>query len=256
MSDTPVTGLLPRREETREMMASEQLFKAEAARETVVQEIAWIRDQLRKPSCVGQAFAAGVDVRIKVSPWCSAVDVWRDARRRQGSLESVMDGTRAEYAIASLINRGFSPYKKDEDARDVSKDDDSKGTLADEMFAHDKRQIGVVNYDISVSRIASIIAALKLDYVVGIGVGVRDPFYRPPYNKVLGPEYLGGNSSGHEMRIFGYVAERKAFVLQNSWGIGWGGVVVEGIGRAGCCLVSEEVIEEAWDIDALEIVSS
>lgn len=249
------TGLLPRREETREMMAANhQLEIGEDVKdETIIQPIAWIRNQLIKPSCVGQTFAGGVDTKIEPGkPWCSAVDLWRDARRRQDNLEGVLDGTRAEYVIASLIERGWSPYKDGEDARDIDEDDNETGSLADEMFAHDKRQTNVVNYDISRDRKKQTIIALNRGYVVGGGWGLADDFGRAKFNEILQANRMNTNRSGHEMRIVGYVAELRAFLIQNSWG-NWAGCEVNGVRYPGCCLISEEALEAAWDIDAVEI---
>ena len=250
------TGLLPRRPETREMMASEhQLeFGEEVQRETVIQPISWIRDQQSKPSCVGQAFAAGVDAHIpEGQPFCSAVDLWRDARRRQGNLEGVLEGTRAEYVIASLIERGWSPFKEGEDARDIDLDDDETGSLADEMFAHDKRQTNVTNYDISRNRVDQTIVALQRGYVVGGGWGLADKFFRPPPDTILDPSFMNTNTNGHEMRIVAYFADLRAFLLQNSWSPFWTWCVVNGVTYRGCCLISEESVEVAWDLDAVEI---
>jgi hypothetical protein len=251
----PVTGLLPRRPETREMLASEHLFAAaEVRRETIIQPIAWIRDQRAKPSCVGHAFAAGVDAHLGTPPWCSAVDLWEDARRRQGNVEGVLSGTRAEYVIASLMKRGWSPYHEGEDSRPVGEDADGRGSsLCDELYAHDTRQLGVVHYDISRDRTGSVIEALKAGYAVGGGWGLADKFFTARGRDILDPSYLNTHSNGHEMRIFAYFEPLRAFGLQNSWSHRQSAFTVGGVTYEGCVLITEESLEVAWDIDALEI---
>ena len=254
------TGLAPRRPEERERLAAEQSFGADfgdAPLETVIQQVAFVRNQLNKPSCVGQAFAAGVDAKLQEAgmgpPWCSAVDLWRDARRRQGNLERIEFGTRAEYVIESLMKRGWSPYTVGEDTRpdDV---EDEKPSLRSEMFAHAKRQVGVVHYDIPRNRRSSIVAALRNGYVVGIGVGCKAPFFHPTAtrDRILGGDFVGGDSYLHEMRVVGFVADMDAFLVQNSWGEAWAGAELDRPYH-GCCFLSTEVVEEAWDVDALEV---
>jgi hypothetical protein len=253
------TGLLPRSGAERERL-QDHGFSAGAPVQltTIIQPIAWIRNQLEKPSCVGQTFAAGVDASLlragkSAPPWCSAVDLWKDARRRQGRLDHVLDGTRAEFAIEALIRRGWSAYQLGEDAGSASKDDD-KPDLDRELFADDRRMPTVTHYDIGPGsdRVERVVAALQRGYVVGLGTGVRHRFFNPPRDTVLDDEYLGGNVNGHEMRVVGYVADMDGFLLQNSWGEAWAGFELDRPYR-GCCLVSLDVVEQAWDIDALEV---
>jgi hypothetical protein len=225
------------------------------SRETVVQPIAWVRDQLSKPSCCGQAFAAGVDaLGLSGPPWASAVDLWRDARRRQRNLENVLAGTRAEYVIESLIRRGWSPYKPSEDSRPMSDDDNAQGSLLDELKAHDTRQLGAVHYAIVSDRVDRTIDALRRGAVVCGGWGLREPFYTTKPGQVVSERNMNAMSNGHEMRIFAYDADREAFALQNSWGRFWCSAEINGIWYPGCCLISEEALEAAWDIDVIELV--
>lgn len=253
------TGLLPRSDVERERLVDRAFaLGAPVQLDTIIQPIAWIRDQLEKPSCVGQTFAAGIDAMLvrdgkRGPPWCSAVDLWRDARRRQGRLEQVLEGTRAEYAIASLLRRGWSPYRQGEDARSVDADND-RPSLDEELFADDRRMPQVDHYDIGPGsdRVERVVAALQRGYVVGLGIGVRMRFMSPPRDTVLEPDYFDERSNGHEMRVVGYVADMDAFMLQNSWGEAWGGFELDRQYR-GCCLVSLDVVHQAWDIDALEV---
>lgn len=273
------TGLEPRRPEHREMMASEHLFEAtELVRETIIQPVAWTRNQRSKPSCVGQTFAAGIDAKLLEAdpsyngPWASAVDLWEDARRRQNRAEAGLSGTRAEYAIASLMRRGWSQYEDGEDRRPFDEDVDGRAdSLFDELHGHDTRQILAVNYDISRNRVASTIAALKAGHIVGGGWGLKDKFSSVKPNTVLTPDYVDAGRNGHEMRLFAYIESRRAFAIVNSWGRSMSHFYLDGdevrevkiprfqtfegsrLRFDGCLLMSEEALEVAWDIDSVEI---
>lgn len=252
---TRPTGLLPRRPETRRLYAAERAYGDTPQNlATVVQRVSGIRDQRAKPSCVGQALAACVDALDPRAHGvrCSAVDLWVDARRRQGDLEGVHDGTRAEYAIESLIHRGWSPRADGEDTRPEA-DDARLTSLSAELSAYDHRLTGARHYAITGNRVAQTIAALRAGLGVVVGTGTRPSYGSPPRDVVLGLEYLGGDDDGHEQRIVGWSENRRAFVAQNSWGAGWGGCVVDGVTYPGCALVSPEVIGAAWDVDAIEV---
>ena len=252
---TRPTGLLPRRPETRRLYAAERSYgDTPANTATVVQRIACIRDQRAKPSCVGQALAACVDAldQRAYSVRCSAVDLWVDARRRQGDIEGVHDGTRAEYAIESLIHRGWSPRADGEDTRPEA-DDARLTSLSAELSAYDHRITGARHYAITGARVAQTIAALRAGLGVVVGTGTRPAYGAPPRDIVLGLDYLGGDDDGHEQRIAGWVESRRAFLIQNSWGASWGGCVVDGVAYPGCALVSPAVIGSAWDVDAIEV---
>lgn len=240
------TGLLPRLSGKREEMrtyASGPAFPVA----TVVQRIHVIHHQQAKPSCVGHALAACVEA--KEGRRVSAVDLWVDARRRQGDLEGVLDGTRAEYAIESLVARGVSPYVQGEDSRSTSEDDDLP-SLDQELAATDNR-LRVTHRTIAGARSDKVIQALLQGHGVVFGTGVSERYNSPPPGVVLGPGYLGGEDNGHEQRIAGYDSKRDAFLVQNSWGQGWGGCVIDGVSLPGCVLVSRAVIESAWDVDVL-----
>lgn len=249
------TGLLRRSQAARRLYATERAYTdTQANSATVVQCVAWIRNQLDKPSCVGQSLAACVDALDPraAGPRCSAVDLWTDARRRQGDLEGVHDGTRAEYGIESLLRRGWSPMVDGEDGRPEA-EDAKLSSLAAELAAFDHRFTGAKHFAILGNRVQQTISALHAGFGVVFGTGVRDHYFSAPADVVLGLDYLGGDDNGHEQRVVGWVQERRAFLVQNSWGPGWGGCVVNGEALLGCALVSPEVIATAWDIDAIEV---
>lgn len=246
-------GLLPRQESTRQRYAATCAYAHFAsAPKTVMQRISWVRNQLQKPSCVGHAFAAGIDGALGRPPWASAVELWRDARRRQGNLEGILDGTRAEYVIESIVRRGWSPFQPGEDSRSSRDDDNPKGKLSDELFAYDKRQTRALHYSITKDRVAAVIDALSKGFVVCGGWGLQDKFMAPPARKMLDASYFGG-LSGHEMRIVGYDAEQNGFLVQNSWGPFWSSARFNGIVEEGCCLIGEDALLAAWDIDVIEV---
>lgn len=253
MSLTYGTGLLPRRPETRDRLRAEARRECGTVRGTVVQPIPFIRDQRGKPSCVGQAVAACVDAVMGKPPWASAVDIWVDARRRQGNLEGILDGTRSEFAIESLIRRGWSSYVTGEDRRTSDKDDELPGLLR-ELQATDRRMLQLRHRCLFGDRSQQVIAALHAGHGVILSGGSRPAYHRPPKNTVLGLDYRSGASGGHCERIAGYDADRDAFLVQGSWGTLWTWCEVAGKRYEGCCLVSRGVIEEAWDVDVLEVV--
>jgi hypothetical protein len=183
------------------------------------------------------------------------VDLWTDARRRQGALEDAGSGTRLEYVIESLIERGWSKERPWENEQSVSKDAAMPPLFA-ELDAFDKRQKNLRHHSIAGSdRTRQVVEALARGHGVVFGTGVKNPYFYPRRNTVLGPEALGGDENGHAQRIRGYSTRRSAFVVQNSWGSYFGGVEWEdGRDLDGCVFVSPQVIEEAWDIEVFENV--
>lgn len=264
----PLTGLAPDRPETRERDASERPYAGvlELGGAGPVQPIAWIRDQ-RRPSCVGQSLAAPIDAVLGAPPWASAVSIWREARRRQGRIEQINEGTRFEYALEGLALRGWDNYRWDEedDAVEAGLGAPPAGDdLADELDAFDRRAPNMQRW-----RIVGVGAdlpdgvedAVRNGLGVVIGTGLRQPFFEyrsSPDLKdaILGPEFVGGNSNGHGMRIAGidWRDGRRVFLLQNSWGVDFGGChLPNGQWQPGCCWVSEAVIVDAWDLHAFEV---
>lgn len=252
------TGLLPRSTSTRrEYALSRPFLGAPVEKVSVYQKVPFVRDQRSKPSCVGQALAACIDgvLGLRQRVPASAVDIWVDARRRQGDLEGALEGTRAEYAIESLLKRGWSNYEPGEDSRPVL-EDMKMPSLAKELFADDHRQSPYVkHFSIASDRVNAVLQALQQNFGVVMGTGTRAKFFDPPSDTVLRLDYLSGDSGGHEQRIFCYDEKRRAFGVQGSYGSSFGGFRgSNGVWYPGCVLVDEDVIEAAWDIDVLEIV--
>jgi hypothetical protein len=265
-------GLIRRPDEVRARFAEERPYVSEADRSgfsTVLQPVAWIRNQLNKPSCCGQAVIGRRDSLVGGPPWGSAVDAWTDARRRDGTLAHADYGTYAESVFDSLIERGTSRYKEGEDDRSILLDmqqDDLDG----ELEAGDTRiPESWEHHQISSSITMSTIDALARGLVDVFGTGCKPPFFNLGAEQVATTKHLGGNVDGHEQGIVGYYAPRGLFIAQNSWGEGFGGLTLpddisdEEIARLfpcargrflpGCYWLDPAVLEAAWDNDVLRV---
>ena len=232
------------------------------------QTIAWIRDQPRFPDCVGESIAAYVDSLLPGMPWASAVSIWRDARRRQGRVELIELGTRIEYGIESLVERGWDQYRPGEE---LDEEEAGKGAapagddLGDEMFAHDTRlPKSLVRYRIigfGAALLDAIDEALRRGFGVVIGVSLRDPFLShvqapEQRDQVLGLDYLGGGKNNHAMRVIGrgVYDGRRRYLIQNSWSRDWGGCrAPDGMWLPGCVWVDEASIIVAHDVHVLQV---
>lgn len=222
-----------------------------AASRRTLQRVLRIHDQGAKPSCVGQSHAAGIESVLGVP--VSSVDIWTDARRRQGALDNPLAGTRSEFAILSLMRRGISPYVAGEDRRSVD-DDIRLSGLDAELGADDRRQLGATHYGITPGYLDGLASALEQGMVVTLESGCKPAYFTAPFDVVLGTDYRSGDDDGHSERIYGRVPERKAWAVQGSWGESFGGWRdSDGTVHRGCVLVSDKVIEAAWNIDAIKI---
>jgi hypothetical protein len=272
----PLTGALPDRAASRDRDRSEYNFAnttgvhvaTYASAIAFVQPMAWVRDQPVFPDCVGESKAAFIDSRLPGPPWASGVSIWRDARRRQGKIEQIDIGTRIEYAVDSLVERGWDPYRAGEETDDVEA---GKGAAAagddldDELFAHDTRlPEGLARYRIigfGSSVLDAVDEALRRDFGVIIGTFLTDAFLshrRTPDQPdvVLGKEYFAGFRNSHAMRLRGRAifGGRRAYLIQNSHGPSFGGCrAPDGIWQPGCVWVDEAVIEAAHDKHVLEL---
>lgn len=234
------------------------------------QPVAWVRNQRNFGSCVGQAIASSVEginkARGLYNRKVSAVSIWREARRLQGRLERIDQGTRIEYGLTGLVARGWDPYREgeDRDPDEAGKQDD----LADELFADDKRYGQYKRWRVRgerKARVDQVVSALVGSFGVVIGCFLRPEFFaQREHDRALGFESFGGGENSHAMRVFGvrYRDGRRHFAVQNSWGTGWGGIYIEPgdgekIFRPGCCWVDEFVLGDSGvthDIHCLEVV--
>lgn len=230
---------------------------------SVVQKIAFVRNQQAKPSCVGQSVASCVDAVIASDAFpVSAVHIWIDARRRQNDLEGALDGTRVEYALASIVNRGVDRYSSIEDVQDTSLDVELP-TLMAELEA-DAHRLQVNHYAIVDNRSTQVRQALQAGHGVVMCTGVGGAYFDIAFNKVatpveLDPSYI---TAGHAQRVFAYFDDLGLFGVVNSWGQTWGGFALSGTSTGtpalynGCVLVEPAVIENAWDIDVFDLTGT
>ena len=225
--------------------------------ETVIQPIGRLRNQRSTPSCVGQAVAAAAEALTGFDG--SAINLWTDARRRQGDLADPSNGTTAETAIESLIQRGLDPYEPfEEDRTDAQLSE--MPSLASELEADDNRlRPDVTRYIITGSIAAqrlAIVAALQAGHGVLWATGVKDPFFALGPGDVATTAHVGANYNGHEMRFFAYDKLLDHFLVQNSWGEEWGGAAMDGVDYPGCFRIeAKAAIASAWDTLVVDLRS-
>lgn len=228
---------------------------------TVVQPIARIIDQGSLPACVGCAMCAGAEAALVIPPHLSWVRIWTDARRRDGELRDDSLGTWFSSAIESVLRRGLDPEEPGEWDRvqERTEPDD----LDSEMAAFDQRQTDAEHWRVPTGDLDALDDALSRGLTVAMGTGVSDPYFEyfsGPRNPdtadvVLGTDALGGNSNGHEQRIFAVtrVSGIRRYGVQNSWGLAGGCHLPDDSWQPGCCWVKESVLLSAWDIDAIRV---
>lgn len=232
------------------------------------QPIRWIRDQPVFPDCVGESIAECIDATLPSPPWASGVSIWRDARRRQGLIETIDVGTRIEYAVDALLSRGWDPYRQGEERDEVEA---GKGAppagddLADEMFAADKvlsdEFLRYRIFGLGASLLDAVDEALRRDFGIIIGTGLREPFMnfsKTPDDpeQVLGTDFIGGSENNHAQRVAGrgVYGGRRRYLVQNHWSKAWGGCrLPSGIWQPGCSWVDEEVVAASFDIHVVQL---
>jgi hypothetical protein len=227
----------------------------------IQQPIARIIDQGSLGACVGCAMCACSEAVLGVPPYRSWVRLWTDARRRHGSIQGDDEGTWFAYAIQSAMRRGFDveePGEWDNPVERTEPDD-----LDSELAAYDTRQQETEHWRVPDGDLDAIDDALSRGLGVGIGTGVRNPYFsffssaRSPSlsDVVLGTDALGGSSNGHEQRIVSVqrVNGIRRYCIQNSWGLNGGCHLPNGTFRLGCCWVTEDVVKSAWDCDVIRI---
>lgn len=237
----------------------------------LVRRIPWLVNQRSRPSCVGWAFAAGInsviasklDVPTKntgTAPtgiqWCSGIGIWRDAHRRQNILKETHRGTRLQYACDSLERRGWDPYWPGEELNE----DEASGhdSIFEEMQAHDKRSAVDSRRRIwrtGSDRIDQIAAALTDKSLVVVGAWyLRDSFFRvrgdesTDADQPLPESIFGGGDNSHAMSVQGIrvIDGRRQLLIQNPWGTGWGGCFLpNGQWVRGCAWVVEAAVAES-----------
>jgi hypothetical protein len=262
---TRPTGLREATPQQRAMAAYYRAAKAlpdigAGASGNVQQLIARLLDQDGLPACVGFTMAAGGEAVLGIGK-ASGPRIWTDARKRDGALHDPERGTWFSSAIQSVMRRGFDPEEPGEMDRieELTQPDD----LDSEMIAHDQRQTNAQHWRISDGDLDAVMDALARGMCVGIGAGVRTPYFNffasarraSDPDVVLTSAALGGNSNGHEQRIVSVetVGGKRHWGIQNSWGLAGGCHLPDGTFQLGCALVDDSVLLAAWDIDAILI---
>jgi hypothetical protein len=255
-------GCEPNRPQTRESAKRYTPFLiGTSGQEFVVQDIGLLRNQWHRPSCIGQGFCEAVGHQLRrrgVTTLVSGVDTWRDARRVQGRLDDCI-GTRPEYAVASLINRGWSEFHPGEDYDEQGEPSCAKDNLEDEVFAADGHMVES-NFAEYVPSDKQIIALLMTALAEGKAVikcsgvsGSYAGYYAARDSEVVvfGPNDVGLYGAGHCERVLGYhvlPSGEVIFLIQGSWGKGFGGVrLPDGRWQEGCAWISQTALENSWD---------
>lgn len=247
-------GSIPNRNYYETHHLERHLRMRKAAPKTILQPRSYLMDQLQKPSCVGKSYQGRLNALLGVDP--SGVGIWTLAREFEGSLANADEGTTPAAAIAVLLRNGWTPRHDGEDSQPVSQDV-ILPTLDDELAAFDNQLPRVYEHFTCVGTPqqikASVIDALERGYAVSFGTGVLSPYEEPPPDTVLDESYLSSDSDeGHEQGLFGYVAESDAFAVQGSWGE-WTWCMINDQRAKGCCLVSPEVVCNAYAVDVLRV---
>jgi hypothetical protein len=237
-----------------------------AAPESLIQPVAWIREQPLLGDCTGEAWAACLDAVHGAPPWASGVAIWREALRRGGYPIEADQGAPLATAADGLIARGWSPYRPGEwtDLESARLGPD----LADELAATDRRQFAAIRYRIGqegAARLEAVRDALSRGFGLVMGTTVRAPFQalRAVTSGDLvtvGTDLLGSGSpqDGHALRLIGWTVEDGEMVGygQNSWGEDWGGCTAPDgtTWLPGCFRMRAAVILGAFDLHALQVV--
>lgn len=223
--------------------------------ESVAQPVGRMRNQQSTPSCVGQAVTGAVEALTRFDG--SAINLWIDARRREGNLDRADFGTTAEAAIESLIKRGLDPYQPNEESQ-PDEEYRQMPDLTEELAADDNRlkpevERFIVDGSLANQRLA-IVHALVEGKAVLWATGVKEPFFSLLRDQIAGDECVGADYNGHQMRMFAYDASRDLFGVQNSWGDEFAGMEFEGIEYPGCFWIrATSAIAGQWDTMVVDV---
>lgn len=256
-----LTGLAKRpKAKQLELLGSSRYVGTSDANGTVIQPLADMHDQLRKPSCVGHAWAQVIESVIGAR--ISAVDIWEGARSLQGHAGISELGTRGDFAWLWLTRHGWTDWVPGEDSRPERSDEDWRvgANLADAMLAHKKRRnrvslVQTINTWQPTDWFVSQVVAALHEPNTGLvrETPTTDEYMSAPTDKVLGKQYFAGDSGWHAERVAGYSAERDAFLIVGSWGDWTRCSLPDGSTALGCCWVSPEALKQSQAIDVIRV---
>lgn len=220
---------------------------------TVLRPRSRIHSQPVLPDCTGESIAACVEAATGKP--VSGRDIWQEGLRRTGTAPGLDTGLAFVPALVGLQARGWAPYHEGEELELPP----VKPTLLDELAAADRPGRVVERWRIPTGGEATAkapeLAADALfrgcDVVVGMLVTDSYQAYRPRPGalSICGIDMLGPRGEPHAQRVLGFIriAGETYGVLQNSWGVDWGGALVNGNWIAGCALVSMEALAHVYD---------
>ena len=261
-------GRLPDPEHKRDMFRQYRVRAAVKAGmqddSTIVQPFAYEMDQRSLPSCVGKSLQGCLNALLNVD--ASGVNLWIESRAIDDNLMHGDYGTTAASAIEVILENGWT-QRTDPNEDSLSGHSLTELPALSSVLAGDDNRIATaINHETFIGNSETIhyaiLAALREKdssgrFINGIvfGTGVNSAYMTPPADMVLDQKYLSANGAlgGHEQRIVGWVKEREAYVIGNSWGR-WTYCIVNGKKTYGHCLVARSVVETAWDIDKVRLV--
>ncbi|NQD37719.1 C1 family peptidase [Permianibacter sp. IMCC34836] len=207
----------------------------------------WLQvlDQEQEGACTGFGLAAVINYLLRergkkeqVSPrmlfeMAKRFDQWPGEKYDFSSTRGALKG----WYKNGVCKAPLWPYKTDK-----------PGTLS-EAAKLDALQRPLGAYYRVLTRVSDVHAALNEVGVLYASAGVHDGWDEPKKGVIV-PEKANGG--GHAFAIIGYNAD--GFLIQNSWGHGWGGYKCDGAKHDGVALWTYEDFEQnIWDIWAARL---
>lgn len=215
-------------------------------------------DQPRFPDCVGEATASMVEgARPDWGP-ISGVRLWTDARRRDARLHAIDEGTYPTLAFESLRSLGPVSYRPGEETEDNYARRIETWQEGQEAWARRQKEVWLDHYalDPADSETPEMLRRLlAAGWQASISTGTTTLYQRRGAQDALDPagvDELGGDDGGHNQRVIGW-ASNGWWLIQNSWGSGWGGAIFRDRILYGAAPVLPEVLAAAWEIHAIRV---
>lgn len=225
--------------------------------DVIVQHIGRIHEQPLLPDCTGESIAACIEAQTGSD--VSGVDIWREGLRRCGQSPALDRGLAFVPALVGVERRGWTDYRHGEETRLAS----TAPSLEEELEAADRPGRVVLRYRIPTGSgamtLPAVDDALARGWGVVFGARVSEDYQALGVLTAdvrIGPGMLGNGTLAHAQRIYGRFVEsgQRYYLVQNSWGTGWGGVNVNLKPQSGCVAVTAECILAAYDIAVVQVV--